>query len=225
MEKRWSKTQSKFPMVSEKVKWELLDLRKNVGVEDGIIFKITAGIKEIICSGVTEAVNNWLFGERKELKACKVKSSWCYLLQHRVKLQNSLSQHSVCWTVLVKKIPLHICTGPVLCVLRQRHQHSVLSAGQLVALLGQLWLPAHPSLGFAAGKGDGWTSWASVASSHCCSPGATSSSSARLPWDVQGAKQTCSWLCTETEFSHYGDFLAGTWCYFCHCQKGFRPES
>lgn len=38
MDKRWSKTQSKFHMVSEKVKWELLDLRENVGVEDGVIF-------------------------------------------------------------------------------------------------------------------------------------------------------------------------------------------
>lgn len=46
MEKSWSKTQSKFHMESEKVKWELLDLRKNVGVEDGIIFKITAGIRD-----------------------------------------------------------------------------------------------------------------------------------------------------------------------------------
>lgn len=218
MDKRWSKTQSKFHMVSEKVKWELLDLRKNVGVEDGIIFKITAGIKEIICSGVTEAVNNWLFEERKELKACKVKSSWCYLLQYRVKLQNSLPQQSVSWSVLVKKIPWHIFRGPVLCVLRHRHQHSVLWAGQLVAALAACtpfpWL-----------WGDGWTSWASVASSHCCSLGATSFSSARLAWDVQGAKQTCSWLCTEPEFSHYGYFLAGTWCYFCHCQKGFRPQS
>lgn len=42
MEKRWSKTQSEL---REKVKWELLDLKKKkVGVEDGIIFKITAGM-------------------------------------------------------------------------------------------------------------------------------------------------------------------------------------
>lgn len=219
MEKRWSKTQSSFHMVSEKVKWELLDLRKDVGVEDGLVFKLTAGIKEIIGSGVTAAANNRLFKERKELKACKVKSSWCYLLQHRVKLQNSLPQHSVCRSVLVKAIPWHICPGPVLCVLRhsrQRRAAGGTAGGALAACTPLPWLCSR--------KGDGWTSWAGVASPHCCSLGATSFSSARLAWDVQGAKQTCSWLCTEPEFSLYGYFLARTWCYFCHCQKGFRPQ-
>lgn len=95
----------------------MLDLRKGVGVEGGIVFKLTAGVKEIIGSGVAAAVNNWLFEERKELKTCKVKSSWCYLLQQRVKLQNSLPQQRVCQSVLVKTIPWHICTGPVLGVL------------------------------------------------------------------------------------------------------------
>lgn len=45
-----------------------------------------------------------------------MKKGWCYLLQHRVKLQNCLPQPSVCWAVLVKQF-LGPCaqTGPAQC--------------------------------------------------------------------------------------------------------------
>lgn len=46
-------------MVNEKVEWGFLDLRKDVGVEDEIVHKITAGTEKINKdSGVIETVTS-----------------------------------------------------------------------------------------------------------------------------------------------------------------------
>lgn len=52
-------------MVNEKAEWGFLDLRKDVGVEDERVHKITAGTVKINKdSGVIETMTNWWFEER-----------------------------------------------------------------------------------------------------------------------------------------------------------------
>lgn len=47
-------------MVNEKVEWEFLNLKKDVGVDDEIVHKITAGIKKI--NRVQVSLKQWTTG-------------------------------------------------------------------------------------------------------------------------------------------------------------------